>query len=216
MTFWSAIGRQLRHPSGVAGWAIGHAMSLTNAQVNALAIAALDLDEASQVLELGCGPGCAVRTMAARARRGVVHAIDQSAAMLAQARARNRRAIRSGHVRLYCGTFEALPLPDCSIDRVLAVNVAYFWRNPEIVLREIHRVLRPGGKVTIYVTDRATMSHWKFAEAATHRLFDHDELLSLFGLGVLPWGPVGIAGVLLPWKIAGLVAVASRLTGPKG
>lgn len=69
--------------------------------------------------------------------------------MLAQARARNRRAIRAGRVRLYRGRCEQLPLASRSIDKVLAVNVAYFWHDAEAAPREVRRVLRPGGLLSV-------------------------------------------------------------------
>src|SRR5487761_1391728 len=98
MTLWTTIGRQLRHPSGPVGWMVGRLMPLLNARPNALAIAALEIDAADEILELGCGPGHGVRRMAALAPRGRVHALDPSSPMLAQARARDRHAIGSGRV----------------------------------------------------------------------------------------------------------------------
>ncbi|MGO8918453.1 MAG: class I SAM-dependent methyltransferase [Stellaceae bacterium] len=205
MTIWSAIGRQLRHPTGPVGWTAGHLMGLLNARPNALSIAALNLQATDDILELGCGPGHGVRLMAAQSPRSVICAIDQSATMIAQARRTNRDAIRSGRVRLYRGTFEELPFPNRSMDKILAVNVVYFWRDAETVLREVRRVLRPNGVLSVYVTDAQTMRRWKFAEPQTHRLFDRDELAGMLRLGGFYDEPIAVASIQLLWGITGLI-----------
>lgn len=200
---WHAIGRQLRQPSGWAAALAGPLMRLVNARPNALAVAALDVRPGDTVLELGCGPGHGLRLLAARAGHGVVHGIDHSAAMLRQAGRRNRAAIRAGRIRLHRGGFERLPLPDGSVDRILAVNVAYFWRDPPAVLAEARRVLQPGGVLAIYVTDAATMRRWRFAGSATHRHYDRELLARLLG-------DAEVRPVRLPFGVGGLLATAGK------
>jgi SAM-dependent methyltransferase len=58
------------------------------------------------------------------------------------------------------------------MDKILASNVMYFWPDIPAVLQEMRRVLRPGGRIAIYVTDEQSMRKWKFAGIDTHRLFD--------------------------------------------
>jgi SAM-dependent methyltransferase len=92
--------------------------------------------------------------------------------MLAQAQARNRADVGRGRVRLSLARFDDTGLPERSVDRILAVNVAYFWSDAPRVLGELDRVLRPGGRIGIYVTDAAAMARWRFAASGHHRLFD--------------------------------------------
>ncbi len=194
----------------------GRLMSLLNARPYALAVAALALEPADEILELGCGPGQGIRLLAAKAPRGVVHAIDHSATMLAQAHARNRRAVRSGRARLYRSRWEALPLPDRSVDKVLAVNVAYFWHEAEAVLREVRRVLRPGGLMSVYVTDAAAMRRWRFADPQTHRLFDRDALAGLLRSGGFADAAIAVRPVHVVPGVMGLVATAGGRRGGNG
>lgn len=201
-----AIGDQLRHPRGLAGLAAGHLMRFANAQPYRLAIAALDLQPIDSVLELGCGPGEGLRLAAARLGGGAIHGIDHSAVMLAQARSRNRDAIHTSRIHLYRAPFEQLPFATASFDKVLAVNVAYFWRDAKAVLREVRRVLRPGGAVSIYVTSAATMRRWAFAETATHRLFDRDSLAHALRSGGFASDCITIAHVQVAPRIDGLIA----------
>jgi SAM-dependent methyltransferase len=185
-------------------------MALANRQPNRAAIDALDIAPTDTALELGFGPGHALRALAARASRGRVFGIDHSAAMLAQATRRNRRAIAEGRMQLRLGRFDALPWPAASIDKVLAVNVVYFFRPDGTELREARRVLRPGGRMAVFAADRSAMARWKFADPDTHRPVDGKELLRLFASGGFAAGDVTVRSIALPLGITGLLGVAQK------
>ncbi|MBB6251201.1 class I SAM-dependent methyltransferase [Nitrospirillum iridis] len=210
MTAWAMLGRQLRHPTGWTGRVVGHLMRRINAGPNRLAIDALRLAPGDTVLELGFGPGHGIALAAARVAPAVVHGIDQSAVMMAHARRRNRRDIAAGRVHLHLGRFTALPLATASVDKVLAVNVAYFWSEPGAVLGEVRRVLRPHGVMAVYVTDADAMRRWPFAEAETHRLFDANGLRALMIAGGFAADGIAIRAVPLPGGMTGLVGLARR------
>jgi len=155
-------------------------MCMVNRSPNALAIEALDVGDTDHVLEIGFGPGCALKLLAKLARRGHVTGIDASPTMFTQARSRNWRAILRGNMDLLTGSNDRLPLADHSIDRILAVNVAYFFGSKGLALAEMRRVLKPDGKLVVYVTSEKSMRNWKFASAKTHRIFDESKLRDLF------------------------------------
>lgn len=201
---WHEIGAQLRHPTGVGGWAIGHFMRLVNARTNRLAVDRLDISSHSTVLELGCGPGHGIALAARRA--GTVYGLDQSAAMLRQARRRNRRLVERGRVMLREAHFNALPVESKSIDCALAVNVIYFWRDMMPVAAELRRVLKPGGKLAIYATSRESMRGWKFATSATHRLFDEKDLLDALQAEGFDGCEISVSKVKVARHIDGLIA----------
>ena len=165
----TAIGRQLRHPSGLGGRLLGGVMGIANRQSNAVAIRALQITPDETVLELGVGPGHAVTTLAAASPYRRVLGLDHSSATPAQAARRNRRAIVEGRVCLLQGRFDTLPCRTDSIDKILAVHVAYFFSARGAELREAQRVLRPGGRMAVFVTDKAAMERWRFPN---HQLFD--------------------------------------------
>jgi ubiquinone/menaquinone biosynthesis C-methylase UbiE len=102
------------------------------------------------VLDLGCGVGTFTVEMARMVGpTGVVHAVDIQRAMLN--RVEERAAAEELHARLrfhHSSAYE-LPLPDASID--LAVLIAVLGEIPDPVraLREVRRVLRPGGRIAV-------------------------------------------------------------------
>ena len=166
---------------------MGRAMRLINRRPNRMAIDALAVSAGDTVLELGCGPGAAIADIVRRTPGCIVHGVDRSGVMIAQAAALNRSAIARGAVHLHQASFARLPLPVASVDRILAVNVAYFWTDIGAVLAEMHRVLKPHGRIVIYVTDASVMRGWKFAGPDTHRLFDADTLTA--ALAAAPFRP---------------------------
>lgn len=207
---WRTIGQQLHHPQGVIGKLVGHAMALANRQPNRIAIDALKIGPSDTVLEFGFGPGTAIRILDSMVPRGQVLGIDQSAAMLVQASRCNRRAIRIGRVKLQRGRFDALPWDSDTIDKILAVNVVYFFSADAAEIREARRVLRPGGMMAIYATDKSAMARWKFSKPETHRVFDRNDLLALILNGGFEKDQVSVCSVTLAFHITGLLAVLRK------
>jgi SAM-dependent methyltransferase len=207
---WKALGRQLRHPSGFPGLVIGHGMAMANRRPNRITIGALDIAPGDVVLELGFGPGKAIAQLASAIGAGHVLGIDQSATMLAQASRHNRQAIERGRVELRHGHFDALPWPTASVDKVLAVNTAYFFRPDAVEVQEARRVLRPGGLMAIYVTDKSVMSRWRFSGPDTHRTFDSDGLAALLRAGRFEDDDITIVRADAGLGIAGLLALARK------
>jgi ubiquinone/menaquinone biosynthesis C-methylase UbiE len=144
------------------------------------------------------------------ARPGRVCGIDRSPVMIAQARDLNRVAVRQRTATFDVASFHALPFPDASFDGILASNVMYFWHETAPVLAEIRRVLRPAGRLSIYLTSAETMRHWKLAGAGTHRLFIPQEVAAaLIEAGFAPEG-VDVRTVRIEGGVTGILAVARK------
>lgn len=104
----------------------------------------------ARVLDVGCGTGIVARTAAARVgRSGRVTGIDLNDGMLAVARAASA-AIRPP-IEWRQGSASALPFPDQSFDAVLSQQMLQFASDPTAALREMHRVLAPGGRAAVFV-----------------------------------------------------------------
>ncbi|HVP31363.1 MAG TPA: class I SAM-dependent methyltransferase [Myxococcota bacterium] len=146
------VGRllgQFGHPEGALGHLAGLVMSRRNRGANQLAVDLLEIGERDRVLDVGCGPGLAVAAALERAPRGFVVGADASAAMVAQARLRNRAAIRAGRAAIQLALAADLPLERASVDRAVCVNSLGHWPSAKGGLVEIARVLRPGGRLVV-------------------------------------------------------------------
>lgn len=109
----------------------------------------MDVQPSDRVLEIGFGPGLAVREIARRATRGEVLGIDRSAVMAAQAARRNARVIRAGRVSLIVASVEDLPAFDGPFDKILVVNNMGMWPEPAVRLKELAGLLRRGGLIVV-------------------------------------------------------------------
>lgn len=91
------------------------------------------------VLDIGCGAGNVARAIAERQADLRVHGVDVSASALKAAR------WAAPHIDFRMAPAEALPFKDGSMSAVVMLDVLEHLEDPATVLREIHRVLRPGG-----------------------------------------------------------------------
>ncbi len=102
-----------------------------------------------RVLELGPGPGAFTVEAARRAgAAGQVIAVDIQPAMIAQVEARVREA-GLDNVETYVASAHELPLPDGSVDRAFLITVLNEIPDRDRALAELHRVLVPGGVLSI-------------------------------------------------------------------
>ncbi|MET0615923.1 MAG: class I SAM-dependent methyltransferase [Thermoleophilaceae bacterium] len=107
------------------------------------ALEPLRLSSAMTVLDLAAGTGKLTRALAASGAS--VIAVEPVAEM---------RALLPGSVRALDGTAEAIPLEEASVDLV-TVGQAFHWFDGPAALAEIHRVLRPGGRLALLWNRRA-------------------------------------------------------------
>jgi len=115
--------------------------------------------EADQVvLDFGCGEGNYAKASArVVGPRGKVYALDKDRKALNKLR-REAREKKLGNIEcLHISEDDGIPVPACSVDIVLLYDVLHggYFPEPEQrdrVLRNIHRVLKPGGLLSLYPT----------------------------------------------------------------
>jgi ubiquinone/menaquinone biosynthesis C-methylase UbiE len=103
------------------------------------------------VLELGFGPGLAIKSVSQQATKGFVAGIDFSQAMVQQASTLNATEIKEGRVELRNAEVSSIPYNDDSFDKVFAVNVIYLWPDITSVVNELKRVMKPEGILALYM-----------------------------------------------------------------
>src|SRR5215469_7004043 len=145
------VRSQFGRPTGFSGRVVGWIMALrsSNRRRNVWTVSLLDVQRRDRILEIGFGPGIAVKEISRLAVEGYVCGIDHSEEMLRQATRRNADAIRTGRVDLRLGSVDCLPVFAEPFDKVLAVNAIMFWDETIDRLKELRRVMHPGGRIAI-------------------------------------------------------------------
>jgi SAM-dependent methyltransferase len=166
------VVRQFMHPHGLgghlAGWVMAHRAS--NRRRNRWVVSLLDVQPTDRVLEVGFGPGIAVKELSRFISVGQVFGVDHSEVMVRQARKRNASAVRSGRVDLRLGTVAALPDFGDPMDKILAVNSMGFWKDPVVRLAGLRKVLRPEGKIAIASQPRCPGASRETSARAAHEI----------------------------------------------
>ena len=169
------LARQFAAPHGLIGrWFIAPWLDRISAAMNRLALDRLELRRGENVLEIGFGGGGLLAMLIEATDRRVI-GVDVSETMVERARRRFRRAPR---VVLYRASVETLPLADASVDKACSVNNLYFWPDPEAGMRELARVLRPGGRLAIAFEPPDELRKWP-GHRFGFRLFEEAEVVRL-------------------------------------
>jgi len=105
---------------------------------------------AEVVLDLGCGDGSITMLIAGRVGAKKVYGVDLDDEALARASERGLSVFKADLSR------DSIPLPDESVDLVLALEVIEHLVNPDHMLREARRVLRSGGSLVISTPNLAS------------------------------------------------------------
>jgi arsenite methyltransferase len=131
---------------------------------------ALAAETGERILDVGCGPGFyATELLMDVGPSGGITAVDRSPQMLAAARHRS-----AGHENIAFreGDATTLPVDDHSFDAALCVQVLEYVTDVPAALSEMHRALRPGGRVVVWDVDWSTVSLHSSDAARTRRILE--------------------------------------------
>ena len=183
-----------------ADWDEMRALGLPAQAVEEALLSLVPASDAGRLLDIGTGTGRVLELLAHHISQGV--GVDASKAMLALARSRLARSDLS-HCSVRLADMYRLPLAETSFDIAVLQMVLHYAEDPQGVLAEAARVLRPGGRLLVVDLahhDRAELlsrfaHRWPgFDEAAMHALlsqagFEQGEAIDIPGSVSLPPGP---------------------------
>ena len=116
----------------------------------------LDLHPSARILEVGCGAGLVTSALA---RNGyTVDALDSTMAMLRMTRNGAGDQCVQGRIRVHSADVHALPFQVRTFDLVIAIGVIPWLHSERLALREMQRVLKPGGYLLVTADNNARLN----------------------------------------------------------
>lgn len=142
---------QCRKPTGWRGRFILWKMNREHSNLTNWGLSHVSIEKSDTILDVGCGGGRTVSKLAARAAEGHVYGIDYSPDSVAASIKKNAQGIAAGRVSIQQGSVSQLPFADSTFDLVTAVETHFFWPDLPSDMREVFRVLKPGGSFIVIV-----------------------------------------------------------------
>jgi SAM-dependent methyltransferase len=149
MGIMQAMFKQFRKPTGWMAKFAGLGMNREHEKVWRWGLEHIAIAPDAVILDVGCGGGGAVKILAQAASHGKVCGVDYAEDVLPTARQVNRALVKRGRVEIKHGSVSDLPFPDDTFDLATAFETTMFWPSPVEDLREVRRVLKPGGTLLI-------------------------------------------------------------------
>lgn len=140
---------QCKKPRGLLGRFMLSLMNASHSKVTDWGLAHITIDRRDIILDVGCGGGRTISKLAAFATEGKVYGIDHSEDAVAASQKTNAAAIRAGRVEIRHGSASQLPFTDNMFDLVSAVETHFWWPDLPGGVREILRILKPGGRLIV-------------------------------------------------------------------
>ena len=115
----------------------------------------LGVQEADHVLDVGCGGGHMLHELLRQFPNATASGIDRSAEMVALAKKRNKRDVVTGRATFtVADAIKAMPFGSNTFDIVYSYALAEFLEDPEPLVRNMHRVLKPGGLLAVCIRNQ--------------------------------------------------------------
>ena len=140
---------QVRKPTKWVGRLFLWMMNMSHSGVTDWGLKHVVIEEHFTILDVGCGGGRTISKLAALAATRTVYGVDYAAGSVAASSARNAQLIQAGRVEITRAAVSQLPFAADKFDLVTAVETQYYW--PDLVndMREVRRVLKPGGTLIV-------------------------------------------------------------------
>lgn len=174
------IAAQLKHPNGEKGIEMADMMNETNIGMTKHAIACMNLQANDMVLELGHGNGGHLPYLFEQQKGLIYHGLEMSELMYTEAQKGNAFLVenKQAFFHLYDGI--NIPFPDNHFDKVFTVNTIYFWKDPEILLAGLYRIMKPNTILCITFGQAHFMEMLPFTQFGFN-LYNNEKMEQLIG-----------------------------------
>jgi ubiquinone/menaquinone biosynthesis C-methylase UbiE len=140
---------QCSKPTGLFGRFTLWRMNASHSKLTDWGLQQVSIANHLTILDVGCGGGRTVSKLAALATHGKVYGVDYSEESVAATKRTNAQWIDLGRVEVRHGSVSQLPFPDAMFNLITAVETHFWWPDLPGDMRELFRVLKPGGTLVL-------------------------------------------------------------------
>ena len=140
---------QCQKPTGWLGRFVLRNMNARHSKVTDWGLSHISVQKHDTILDVGCGGGRTVSKLAALATEGKVVGVDFSKDSVAVASKVNKGWMEKGRVEIREASVSHLPFADIEFDLVTAVETHFWWPDLDNDMKEVVRVLKPGGMLAV-------------------------------------------------------------------
>ena len=148
MKFYKLVENAVK-PDGFWGKLMIRSMNKGHHELTDWALSYLDINNGDVVLDVGCGGGRTVSKLCNLVGSGKAYGIDYSELCVKKAKSYNNKNVLCKKAVILQASVSQIPFDDNMFDKVTAVETYYFWPDKLNDLKEVNRVLKPGGKLML-------------------------------------------------------------------
>jgi len=170
---------QVAKPTGFFGKMLAKGMARGHKEFYKNALKAINPKKDDKYLEIGFGSGIFINKYMSQVSR--IAGIDHSEDMVKLASDINRKLVESGKAEFRQGYASSLPWADNEFTVVAAIEVFFFLNETEKTLKEIFRILKPGGRLVIEMAFNKDdgVDHKKHIKKMNLKLYSGEEMKKL-------------------------------------
>lgn len=176
------LAKHLRQPKGEIGKEVGVQMNKGNKHICLNSYKLLNPQRGNHILEIGMGNGFFITDLLEMEAELSYVGVDFSSTMIDEAIELNSIFVNKKIVEFHQASIEKLPFEDNLFDCITTTNTLYFWPYPNENVKELLRVLKPGGKLLIGYRSKNCMDQLELANYNFEK-YETDDVESLLSKG---------------------------------
>ncbi len=170
------IGNQFKQPSGILGKIVSVIMKKANHVVYDKILEKLQIKDNENIFEIGYGHGICIEKILFK-NSCFVSGIDFSELMYKEATKRNKKHIDNNNAKLYFGDFLNYNMDPGKFDKILCLNVIYFWDELEKPFSKIRNGLKENGTFSFFMAHIDELNRHKFTKAGIFNKYSIEQVI---------------------------------------
>ena len=138
-------------PEGESGAKMLNIMNDSHFAVTGWMLDIVGASDGDRILDIGCGGGMTLKRLSSQVLNGSLVGLDYSPLAIEESAKLNGEDVSTGKLKLVEASVCDMPLTSNNYDKAVSVESFYFWGDHETALKEINRVLKPGGSAFICI-----------------------------------------------------------------